>query len=639
MEIEAKFSLPDIESLRQFQTASRLVGFPLGKGRIVEIQDTYVDTQDRKILAGGYACRFRQEAGGVRVTLKGIEGASGAIHKRQEMEAFLPEMKPPVDWPASPLREQVLQLTGGDPCLPLFTLNQTRIVRPVRRQGKTIAELSLDDVRAVVGDTEQAYYELEVELTSQGSEEQLVRIAGRLQEKAKLRPEPLSKFERALSQLERGPRHALLDEREVEILKRIAERQDWHGQRSRALLELDGALPVEKVAKNLECSERTIRRWRVNFQRSRLSIFPADLLEAPPTPALQTQEQVSAQEPLRVDLPSASQPIADELPSRVGLQADDPMPEVLRKIMYFQFQHMLYHEAGVQSGQDIEELHDMRVATRRMRAALQVFKDSLDTESWEPFEKGLRRTGRILGEVRDLDVFWEKGQGYLDTLPPERKDELAPLETVWKAAHEQARARLLTYLESKRYRKFKAAFNVFLQIPTVDYTLDANKAEEIKPRRLRQLAPVILYQRLAEMNAFEEWMSGPNVPLARLHQLRIASKGLRYSLEFLEEVLGEEARDLIKEMKGLQDHLGNLQDAMVACNLLRDFLTWGTWGHEKVSAKNTISASLIVAPGVATYLAYRQAELQDLPAALPQIWARIQSPEFKHNFIAAISVL
>jgi len=113
MEIEAKFSLPDIESLRQFQTASRLAGFPLGKGRIVEIQDTYVDTQDRKILAGGYACRFRQEAGGIRVTLKSIEGASGAIHKRQELEAFLPEMKPPVDWPASPLREQVLQLTGA----------------------------------------------------------------------------------------------------------------------------------------------------------------------------------------------------------------------------------------------------------------------------------------------------------------------------------------------------------------------------------------------------------------------------------------------------------------------------------------------------------------------------------------------
>ena len=69
--------------------------------------------------------------------------------------------------------------------------------------------------------------------------------------------------------------------------------------------------------------------------------------------------------------------------------------------------------------------------------------------------------------------------------------------------------------------------------------------------------------------------------LIRLHQLRIASKGLRYSLEFLEEVLGPESKVLVKELKKLQDHLGNLQDAVVASNLLRDFLTWGTWGHSR----------------------------------------------------------
>jgi len=629
MEVEAKFSLPDAESLHRFQAATQLAGFPLGKERMEEIRDTYVDTRERKILAGKYACRYRQEADGVRVTLKGIGGASGAIHKRQEMEILLPAIQPAEEWPAGLLRQQVLQITGGDPCLPLFELHQTRVVRPVRWQGQTIARLSLDDVHVMAGGKEQAYYELEVELTSQGNEEQLARIVDCLEKKFKLRPEPLSKFERALALLDLQPEQKLLGDQERVSLTHLAEREDWHGLRSRALLALDRGLTTEETGRQLGRSKRTIRRWRGDFRRAGMGIFPASILENMP-----------ALEPLQDNASVASTPApVITLPDQVGLQPDDPISETMRKIMYFQFQHMLFHEAGTKLGENIEELHDMRVATRRMRAALQIFGDYLDEETWASFEKGLRRTGRVLGAGRDLDVFWEKTQRYLDTLPPERQDELAPLQAVWSTARGQARERLLAYFESKRYRKFKESFSEFLETPSKAASPDLNGSGEIKPRRLRHIAPVILYQRLAAMNAFEEWMSGPDIPLARLHQLRIASKGLRYSLEFLEEVLGAEAKGLIKEMKGLQDHLGDLQDAVVASNLLRDFLTWGTWDHEKTPVANPLPAAPVVAPGVAAYLAARQAELQALPASLPRTWKRIQSPQFKHNFIAALSAL
>jgi CHAD domain-containing protein len=640
MEIEAKFSLPDTESLHRFQVATQLAGFPLAKGRMEAIHDTYVDTLERKILAAGYACRFRQEPDGVRVTLKGIGGASGAIHKRQEVELLLPALQPAEEWPAGPLRAQVLQITGGDPLLPLFELHQARLVRPVRWQGQAIAMLSLDDVHEKAGGVEQAYYELEVELSSQGSEEQLARIAACLQEKYHLRPEPLSKFERALTRLDLQSEHKLLEAHQHAILIRIAERQDWYGLRSRALLALDQGLSNEEAGRQLQRSKRTIRRWLADFHAAGLGIFPASVQEGTPAPALQPQGEGTAAEPAR-DLEPGSTPPAPKikLPTRVGLKADDLMTDVVRKIMHFQFQHMLYHEAGTQLGQDIEELHDMRVATRRMRAALQVFGDYLDEKTWTPFDKGLRRTGRILGEVRDLDVFWEKTQRYLDSLPPERRDELAPLQAVWKNARERARDRLLAYLDSKRYRKFKDSFGEFLETRTSDSAPVSDDTGIPRPRRLRHIAPVILYQRLAAMSAFEEWMTGPDVPLARLHQLRIASKGLRYSLEFLVEVLGRESRELIKEMKLLQDHLGDLQDAVVASNLLRDFLTWGTWGHEQTQKAASLPIAPIVAPGVATYLASRQAELQDLPASLPEVWVRIQGPEFKHNFIAALEIL
>jgi CHAD domain-containing protein len=127
--------------------------------------------------------------------------------------------------------------------------------------------------------------------------------------------------------------------------------------------------------------------------------------------------------------------------------------------------------------------------------------------------------------------------------------------------------------------------------------------------------------------------------LGRLHQLRIATKGLRYTLEYFQEVLGPEAKDAIKEIKGLQDHLGDLQDAVVASNLLRDFLTWGTWGHAQTKGGNLPPAQPVVAPGVAAYLAARQAELQHLVDIFPQAWARIQSPDFGQLVAAALATL
>jgi CHAD domain-containing protein len=640
LEVEAKFSLPVSESLHRLQVTTRLAGFPLAKGQIRVVHDTYMDTTERKILAGGYACRFRQEAEGIRATLKGVGGATGAIHKREEMEALLSGPQPAEEWLDCPLREQVLQLTNGEPLISLFELHQTRFVRPVRWQGQAIAELSLDDVHVVAGNREQSYYELEVELTPLGNEEQLTRITDCLQEKWHLPPEPLSKFERALALLDLNLEERPLSTQNLEILIRIAERDDWHGLRGRALLGLNKGMSIDEVVRQVGRSRRTLRRWVAAFRKSSLGIFPTSILDGMLQPAPQHQAEMPAAEQVQILAPALSPPIPRiKLPDKPGLLADDVMVEVTRKTLFFQFQHMLYHESGTQLGQNIEELHDMRVATRRMRAALQVFGNYLDKKMWAPFEKSLRRTGRALGRVRDLDVFWEKTQRYLDTLPPERKDELAPLHIVWQAERDQARDRLLAYLNSERYRQFKDSFSEFLETREAGAAPAFNKAGEPQPRRLRYLAPVILYQRLAAMRAFDEWTIGPDVPLVRLHKLRIASKGLRYSLEFLEEVLGEEAKALIKEMKALQDHLGNLQDAVVASNLLRDFLTWGTWGHDQTKKVPPLPIAPIVAPGVATYLADRQAELQDLPASFPQVWARIQSQEFKQNLISALGVL
>ena len=57
------------------------------------------------------------------------------------------------------------------------------------------------------------------------------------------------------------------------------------------------------------------------------------------------------------------------------------MDEAARKTLLFHFERMLKHEPGTREGEDAEELHDMRVATRRMRAALRVFDGYIDAPS------------------------------------------------------------------------------------------------------------------------------------------------------------------------------------------------------------------------------------------------------------------
>ncbi len=590
MEVEAKFAVPDARTFQRLQAIEHLADFSLSQGQVKQVRDTYLDTAKRAILASGYACRQRTEnadsvareaSRSVLITLKGLRGAEGAVHRREELEVFLPSEQPPAHWPESPARDLVLQLTGDAPLIPLFGLEQTRVVRPISRGERPVAEFSLDRVRVVVEGREQTYLELEIELAPTGTEDDLCELVNVLQDEWRLVPQVRSKFERALAFLEICPAGS-------------------------PLLREGHAACLEIVESSLT-----------------------------------------------------------QLPAKPGLTAGDSMAEAARKTLRFHLQRMLRHEPGTRAGEDVEELHDMRVATRRMRAAIRVFLDYLDMDQMRPFVKGLRRTGRALGAVRDLDVFWEKTQKYLDTLPRSQQGDLTPLHAVWQVERERAREKMLAYLDSDRYARFKERFGEFLHTAGAGALPVMSAKGQPVPHLLRHVVPVAVYERLAAVRAYEEWLTGSDVPLERFHQLRIDAKGLRYTLEFFQEVLAKEAESLIEKIKSLQDHLGDLQDAVVASDLLRGFLTWGTWEYgrgkrgagapdlrrvalpsqprhsvAREAARDSVAReAAIVLPGVASYLAARQAELQHLVGTFPRVWAQIRSPEFSRQVASVLATL
>lgn len=638
MEIEAKFVLPDPEIGRRLQATNQLAGFTLSSNEIKHQHDIYLDTRERLIFAAGYSCRYREQDDGVLMTVKPLRTAESAIHRRQDVEVLIPAIQVSVEtaksiaeWPST-VRDHILPIIGDKPLAPLVDLNQTRVVRRVKKNGRLVAEMSHDEVCADTAERHFTFLELEVELMPQGTEDDLAQIAAALQREWKLRPERRSKFERVLAFLQEPASSAgLLTFREREICLQIAAQDLSYRRRAKALLALDEGATAEQAAECAGFSVRRARYWEKMFREKRLGIFPNRLIEQmevePSGPAEATLVQMV--EALPTPVPPSPQP---------GLTRHESMAEAARKTIQFHFRQMLKHEAGTRAGEEIEELHDMRVATRRMRAALGVFEDDIDREAWQPFAKLLRRTGRALGKVRDLDVFREKMQHYLDQLADARQTELEPLLAAWETGHGAAREELLTYLDSEAYARFKVEFGDFLEIPGAGARPHVSKEGEPLRHRVLQVLPIILYQGLAEVCAYDEGITGVDAPLTRYHQLRIASKRLRYTLEFFKEVLSPEAEMLITKMKTLQDHLGNLQDAVVACEVLRNFLIWGTWGHGK-GAKSFPAAELVIAPGVAAYLTARQTEIQDLKNTFAPVWAEVQCEEFRRQLGALVIAL
>jgi len=114
-------------------------------------------------------------------------------------------------------------------------------------------------------------------------------------------------------------------------------------------------------------------------------------------------------------------------------------------------------------------VHDARVATRRLRAAWQVF-DMGAGDSTPSFERDLRRVGRRLGAVRDLDVLLASGVTYQAGLAEPGPSELCGMLAAWCAERSTARDRLRRELASNRYRRFVADLRDWLR----DKPLDAS---------------------------------------------------------------------------------------------------------------------------------------------------------------------
>jgi CHAD domain-containing protein len=211
-----------------------------------------------------------------------------------------------------------------------------------------------------------------------------------------------------------------------------------------------------------------------------------------------------------------------------------------------------------------DDIHQLRVAARRLRVALRLFRRMLPSQAVTRLRAELKWFARALGDVRDLDVYADNFHAYAARVPAEQHRALDEYEVHLRRERAAARGRLAAlFAEPRAAAIFDAATTFLAHGPSAGAlrrwrslsTRDGIRASVRKSlRRVRKRGGALT----------------PTSRPSAFHEVRIRAKRLRYELEFFAEVYPE-LTPFAKATKALQETLGEHQDAATASERLRRY--------------------------------------------------------------------
>ena len=217
-------------------------------------------------------------------------------------------------------------------------------------------------------------------------------------------------------------------------------------------------------------------------------------------------------------------------------------------------------------GKDIEGVHQMRVALRRMRSAFTVFRPAIPKKISTDISQEMRWAAHQLDHARDIDVYIDENltnhgkkqpHGGKRMLKLARKDK--------KNTYDQVRK----FIHGRRYNRLKK--QVTNWVDNREWRDELSKKERRSlGRKVKPFAAQVL-----ENHRTQVLTTGKNIQALdddALHQLRIDCKKLRYATEFFSPVFGKSMTAFTKQLKELQDILGILHDTAVMSGLQQDLL-------------------------------------------------------------------
>ncbi len=255
----------------------------------------------------------------------------------------------------------------------------------------------------------------------------------------------------------------------------------------------------------------------------------------------------------------------DRSENTITMQLSSPLAEAGRAILQKQLQKLEKAQKGVEEQQDPEAIHDMRVASRRLRTALNILQATVDDPKVTGYyRKGLHKLTDTLSQVRDTDVRIEHLEKY-QASHPEQSEGLQPLVHSLHQERDQALTRLTKTLHKHKVQRLLHDLEQFAKKPGASGLKFQEDPREVLPTLVRHFVGSQIWQGYEAVLAYETALAAPAaVPIATLHRLRIAFKHLRYTLEFFQDALPDTAKGLVAQMAEMQNYLGDLHDHDVA---------------------------------------------------------------------------
>ncbi len=222
-----------------------------------------------------------------------------------------------------------------------------------------------------------------------------------------------------------------------------------------------------------------------------------------------------------------------------------------------------------------DAVHKTRVASRRLRSILRVFRSLFDTDSVGTMREELKWYAERLGHARDAEVQKQKLTAQLAALPAEAV--VGPvgrrMEAELEATHQEALGRVRECLASDRYRDLMVALSRFLTDPPLAADAPRDGAapddeddESVLEESTADLAPALVHRairRVRKAYARAEASEGQE-RLESLHEVRKKAKVVRYACEALVPAYGEPAADAARAWAAVTEVFGEMNDAVVA---------------------------------------------------------------------------
>jgi len=224
--------------------------------------------------------------------------------------------------------------------------------------------------------------------------------------------------------------------------------------------------------------------------------------------------------------------------------------------------------SGVRAAEDIEFIHRMRVASRRLRNALPIFRQALPTSKMDVWSKEIRNITRSLGAARDLDVQLDSLQIFLDSV--HTISQLVPgirrLMLRWEQQRSKLQTNVLKALD--HFESVGVAQKIHSTLDPLASQFDATLPPHAD---LYQLSHQVISNRLAEFFSRDIAIRDPQ-NIAELHAQRISAKHLRYTMELFAPLYSNDLRPYLNTCRKFQDQLGSIHDCDIWIVLLPEFM-------------------------------------------------------------------